>query len=77
MSITRWGVDGSDVYIIWRDSKTYKQGVFDCIGCEGPDNVVPIDDIPRFLKHLQWHIDQGHHVPPYALDPETYREEVT
>ena len=77
MSITRWGVDSSDVYIIWRDSEKYPEGVFDCLGCHEPDNVVSINDIPRFIAHLQeYHVKKGHHIPPYALDPDTYREEL-
>jgi hypothetical protein len=57
MSYARWGVNGSDVYVI-RSEK------WECVGCKGPGAYTL--DTEEFLRHLDWHRDQGHTVPEYV-----------
>lgn len=68
MSIVRRGQDGSDVYV-------YRAANGNWV-CQCGDRWHAVPTAQEMIRHLKnSHVVLGHCVPPYALDPETYRNE--
>ncbi len=63
MSVVRWGVDGSDVYVFYNTN-----GMIECCGCDLHDAKVLEDETIRFWAHLKRHVERGDCVPEWVLD---------
>jgi hypothetical protein len=64
MSITRWGCDGSDVYVFHNcDDK------FECCGCVMLNHETFTTEKPEeMIVHLRGHEKRGDQVPGYAFE---------
>lgn len=61
MSIIRFGVDGSDVYL-YEDCERY----INCCFCQLSSESRHLGSVAETLAHVQDHRDAGHHVPSYV-----------
>lgn len=68
MSYARFG-EGSDVYVF-----AHWGGFVQCSGC-ALDNVWDYHSAEEVVAHMRAHIDAGHIVPEYLLDPTLYPDE--
>ena len=67
MSITRWGADNSDVYIIVTCEN--KELAWQCVGCKLPNATVLKNHGPsKFMDHVNLHKSNGDHVPDYVTE---------
>jgi hypothetical protein len=60
MSVVRWGVEGSDVYI-YQDDK----GGHTCCGCDGAEGLSD-EEMLKHLRHV--HLVAGHTVPDWVIE---------
>jgi hypothetical protein len=63
MSVVRWGVDGSDVYIF-----EYDEGIWECCTCRTIDGKPFRGDKNTILNHLHEHRKDGETVPEWVIE---------
>lgn len=68
MSYARFS-ETSNVYVY-----AHYQGFIECCGCILGDDW-SFHSIPEIVAHMQAHVEAGHTIPDYLLDPETYDED--